>query len=869
MQLHRAPLAFQVAGGDSSEYLVSRFRGTEGLCRLFRFEIELVSSDSPVEFDDLVGREASLTVDNGFGERRFHGIIGHFEVTGETRDRTYYRVELVPKVWLLTHRYGSRIAQQMSVPDIISDVLVRAGISSDRFRLNLEREYPLRDYCVQYRETDFNYICRLMEEEGIWWYFEQEEDDHVLVLADSPAGYSPIDGSSALAYRPPSGMNTSGEHLLRFRLGRSVRPGAVTLRDFSFKNPRLDLQTGSDTDHDQDLEFSDYPGEYDSQSRGTELARLRAEEFEASRTVGYGQSNCHRLVSGRTFEVSRHPQETLNSKYLLTSVTHEGKQATSRSSTGTQGQTTLLDARVHQSLMAARQSEIGTVRELAEGLLQIASSLEAGDPTAHRALTAWVFHAGQVSRDPAAAAGASGGNPLDALAIPNLLEDLARSPLVDRDSQAYACTFECIPAEVTYRPPRITPWPVMRGSQTARVVGPEREEIYTDEYGRVKVQFHWDRQGRFDENSSCWIRVSQGMAGGQYGMMFLPRVGQEVIVDFLEGDPDQPIITGRVYNKDHMPPYALPDERTRSCIKTRSSPGGGGGNEIRFEDRKDQEQFLLFAQRDLHVRVKNDRVENVEHDRHLTVDENKFELVKKSKSAEVRLDFSEKIGGTKSLEVVGDVGEAFKSNHSESVGGNYYMNAGKSVVIEAGSELTLKVGGNFIKIDDQGITILGTVVNINSGGSAGVGTAIALKPPGATLTADDVLPGRDVTYTGGEDPAPPPPEQPRKKPSWIEIELVDEVGQPVPYEYYEIIGPDGKTIRQGTLDENGLAHEPLSDPGTCQISFPRLDAAAWDRAAGTPAGGLARAVPAPPPPATGQAPVSPAAGVESSDGEQA
>src|SRR5205085_10995964 len=221
------------------------------------------------------------------------------------------------------------------------------------------------------------------------------------------------------------------------------------------------------------------------------------------------------------------------------------------------------------------------------------------------------------------------------------------------------CRFECIPANVTYRPSRTTPWPTMRGTQTARVVGPRNEEIHTDEYGRVKVQFHWDREGRFDENSSCWIRVSQGMAGGQYGMMFLPRVGQEVVVDFLEGDPDQPIITGRVYNGDHMPPYELPKEKTKSCIKTNSSQGAGGTNEIRFEDLKGSEQLLLHAEKDLHVRAKNDRVASIEHDDHLTVRKNRYELVKKSRHSEVRLDLLTKVGGNQLTRVAGDVGEEF------------------------------------------------------------------------------------------------------------------------------------------------------------------------------------------------------------------
>ncbi|MBK8268649.1 MAG: type VI secretion system tip protein VgrG [Planctomycetes bacterium] len=229
-----------------------------------------------------------------------------------------------------------------------------------------------------------------------------------------------------------------------------------------------------------------------------------------------------------------------------------------------------------------------------------------------------MFHGGLASREASVAFGSAD----------DLLSDLEDGA----DVPEYECSFECVPASVTFRPARVTPWPVMRGTQTARVSGPAGEEIHTDKYGRVKVQFNWDREGRFNEDSSCWIRVSHGMAGGGYGMMFLPRVGQEVVVDFLEGNPDKPIIVGSVYNADHMPPYALPADKTKSVIKTNSTTGGGGTNEICFEDRKDSEQLLIHAQRDFHVRVKHDRVETVEND-HLTVEAAKHELVKKIKRA--------------------------------------------------------------------------------------------------------------------------------------------------------------------------------------------------------------------------------------------
>ncbi len=839
-QLDRAQMTFQVIGGELAWFQVLRYRGTEGLCQLFRFEIELAATDASVTPADVVGKSAVLSVNAPTGTRWFHGLIGRFEVTGQAAAEVHYRAELVPTVWLLTHRYGARIFQQKSVPEIVTDVLQRAGVTTDHFRFALQGQHHPREYCVQYRETDYNFVCRLLEEEGIWWYFEQSRDGHVLVMADSPGGYATLADNAQIPFVPLSGLMPETEAVFRFRLGQSVRPGAVVLDDWNFEKPTVRLQSRDSADRDQALEFFDYPGEYAEQSVGAQLVRLRVEEFGTARVLGVGQSTSARLAPGRKFDLIEHPIEALNGGYLVTAATYAGKQAVVRTSAGGNGEAGLLDAHTRQSVLAARSSDSDSVRCLAEALLQINTRLQRGDATAHRALSHWVYHAGQVSRDLGNVAAAAGQAPLEALAIRNLVADVAASSLIDYDAPVYECRFECIPATVSYRPPRVTPWPVMRGAQTARVVGPSGEEIYTDKYGRVKVQFNWDREGKFDDQSSCWIRVSQGAAGGQYGMMFLPRIGQEVLVDFLEGDPDRPIITGRVYNADQMPPYTLPDEKTKSVIKTNSTKGGGGTNEICFEDLKGKEQILVYAQQDLHVRVNNDRVEDIGHNRHLTVTENQYELVKKAKHSEVKLDWNAKIGGNHSLEVVGDVAEKVSGNHSEAAA-NIYLKGNQKVVVEGGSSLTLKVGGNFVKIDASGVTILGTQVKINSGGAADMGTTAALAAPETTIHAATARPGSDVVYSGGEQLAAgaavadlagyewQPENVTEKKTSWIEIELVDEAGQPVPGEAYEVTAPDGKTVARGALDKNGRAHVEVDKAGTCQISFPNLDNRAWER----------------------------------------
>ena len=503
-------IQFEITGGAADQFEVVRFRGTEGLCQLYRFEIEMAASGEAIVFDDVVGQTARLTVNGARGTRWFSGVISRFELTNDTHDMRYFRAELVPALWLLTHRYRSRIFQDMSVPDIISQVLTDAGIPSDSFRLELEGTYDPRVYCVQYRESEYNFISRLMEAEGIWWYFEQSEEGHVLVIADASSAYKPIEGEATLAYQPPSSMVVSEDHVFRFRMAQGVRPGAVVLNDFNFENPQLHLETSSDCGRDTDLSHADYPGAFTQQAAGQTLAGIRAEEFEAGRRTSIGQSNCERLAPGLTFTLEEHPVEAVNQDYLVTSVTHQGKQAITRSSTNGAGRGSILSPNLRQALRAADKESNQLLRDLAHAVLQVSDRIKGEDQTANREIPRWLYHAGQVSQGLALAAIAAGRNPLEACTVPNLLDDVAAHGLVEYEAPVYECRFECIPSEVPYRPARATPWPVMRGTQTARVVGPSGDEIYTDKYGRVKVQFNWDREGEFTETSSCWIRVTQG-----------------------------------------------------------------------------------------------------------------------------------------------------------------------------------------------------------------------------------------------------------------------------------------------------------------------------------------------------------------------
>jgi len=869
--MSKSQITFQVADRDIDEFEVIRYRGSEGLCQLYRFELELASEHASVDFDNIVGKPAALSIASYHGVKWFHGAVARFEVSGarigasRDEDKLTFRAELVPNLWFLTHRYTSRIFQGKTVPEIITQVLTDAGILSDRFDMSgLSETYDPREYCVQYRETDYNFICRLMEAEGIWWYFEQAPDKHVLKLADSSNAYAAIPDPVQLPFVPPRGMNVTDEHVYRFRLGRAVRPGKVVLNDYNFETPATNLESLSTNGLREDLEFSDYPGEYATQGDGQHLAELRGQEFKVGHIRGVGQSNSIRLSPSKTFELIEHPSESLNASYVITSITYQGKQAIAETSTGSSGRTSVLGARVHQSLIAARTHELPAIRELAEGLLQVASRLGIGDPTARRELTEWLYHGGQVMSDLAGIAGSNGSRSLEWVSIPNLIEDVARTSLVDYDAPVYEARFECLPADVEFRPPRVTPWPEVRGPQSARVVGPDSEEIHVDQYGRVRVQFDWDRLGNeggepklHGADSSCWIRVSQGFAGGAYGMWFIPRVGQEVIVDFLEGNPDRPVITGRLYNQDHMPPYPLPDEKTKSVIKTNSSIGGGGNHEIRFEDLKDNEQLLIQAQRRMDTRVKGGHYhttgayhlvvggeyegelkgelrELVHKAKHVHIKGDLFTWVELCEHRVVQEDQAIEVQGVHSTHVCGDVGEVYDSNHKTEVTATYHCKA-MSIKLEADSGIEIKCGGSSICLTPAAIFITAPIVNINSGSGPPVSpvTLSGMSPGQAedASGADSTDPGHDTRYTATREA----PEIGEMGPeiahhefagTYVEFQLVDAAERPVADEQFRVTLPD-ESIQEGTTDAEGLCRFEGLDVGLAFIQLPNRPDSSW------------------------------------------
>ena len=682
---------------------IRAFRGTEQISRPFQYELELVSDDSDIEFDKIVGQQATVQLVLGGGgvHRYFNGYISRFALTRCLGHMTEYRATMVPWLWFLTRSADCRIFQEKAAPDIIKEIFQEHGFAS-AFDKGSLREHPKLSYCVQYRETDFNFVSRLMEAEGICYYFKHANGKHTLVMADSKNGHSTFDGYGMIPYQPPTQEFRGKETIHEWALEQEVQTGAYALNDFDFKNPRASVLLSTTKSPEQQsypsYEIFDYPGGYMVKGDGEVYSRARIEELRAQGEIARGESDARGIATGCLFTLAGFPRADQCREYLITSVNY---------------------------------------------------SIECADE--------------------AASGAADGGG-----------------------TGTCSCTFTAIPADKPFRPPRITPKPAVKGPQTAIVVGKSGEEIWTDEFGRVRLQFHWDRYGKSDENSSCWVRVAQVWAGKTWGVIYTPRIGQEVIVEFLEGDPDQPIVTGRVYNKEQMPPYALPAGMTRSTIKSNSSKGGAGFNEIRFEDKKGEEQIFIHAEGDMAVDVKKNRIEQTQKDQHLIVGTEKdkigdrFELVcrddhlhvkqhhvehvegntqltigkgsadggnldvivEKTKKEEVgeeshlhvKGDCLEKVDGDLSLTIGGKDHKKVGTAYAVDAGQEVHIKGGMKVIIEAGMQLSLKAAGSFVDIGPAGVSIQGIMVMINSGGSAGSGGGASPKSPKDPIVAAPAAP---------------------------------------------------------------------------------------------------------------------------------
>jgi len=641
---------FAIAGVDS-EVRVVRFSGQEELSRPFVFRLELASEDHAIEFAQVVDHSAVLGIVRDGDMRYVNGIVSRFE-QGEIGTRfALYHVELVPKIWRLAYRHNCRIFQDKTAPAIIKQILTEVGLGGDEYRQVLQGQHPTREYCVQYRESELDFISRLMEEEGIFYYFEHADDKHVMVMADTSSVHPAVSGDGKARYIPRQAGLVSEEHVFAFRYAEEIRPGVSTLRDFNFKKPAQDLDGTFRADQDARLEYYDYPGRYDESGVGAALAKVRLQELRVPRKTGAGAGVCANFLPGYTVTLKEFPRDSLNIKYLL----------------------------------------VGVITEAAQ---------------------------------------------------PQALEETAGD-----GGTEFSNTFTCIPFTVPYRAPRLTTKPFVKGSQTAIVVGPPGEEIYTDTYGRIKVQFHWDREGQRNERSSCWIRTSQAWAGAAWGAMSIPRIGHEVIVDFLEGDPDRPIITGRVYHGTNRPPDALPANKTRTTLKTNSSKGGGGSNELRFEDRKNQEQIYLHAQKDQDNVVEHDETTKVGHDRTETVGNDETTRIGHDRTETVGNDETIAIGMSRTETVGHNEQVSITLMRTHSVGVNDMLNVGAAQEITVGGAQVVSVGlARALSVGLNHITNVGKHLSITAGDSVSIVTGKA----SITMNKDGtiVITGTDISITG-------------------------------------------------------------------------------------------------------------------------
>ena len=558
------PLILQTPLGPDAMLAVA-LTGTEGLSKLFSLTVDAKTPRaSTVPFEKLLGQPVGLKLAlPKAGVRYFHGLCVRLAQGDSDAEFTNYRLEIAPSLWLLTKRTQSRIFQHLSVPDILKKVFTGLAVE-----YKIAGKFEPRDYVVQYRESDFDFASRLMEEEGIFYFFKSADMAHTMVVANNALSHPVVVGKETIVYRSYASQGEVGDDLITgWTKVQEQASGKFLLWDHTFETPHgkhesAKLLTESVTlgkvthklgvgDHAK-LEVYDWPGEY-------------AQRFDGIDSNGGAQP----AEVGKVTDDGKRTVELRMQAAAASAVTVSGEGQARQMAAG------------HKFTVAVLTTDLATTPIKPDGEYVLTS----------------VNHSAQLPATYRSGASGAGGF-------------------------VYRNSFTAIPSSLPYRPQRLTEKPVVPGSQTAVVVGPPGEEIFTDKYGRIKVQFHWDREGKNNAASSCWIRVAHSSAGRGWGTMSIPRVGQEVVIDFLEGDPDQPLCVGCVYNPDQMPFYKLPDEKTKSYLRTNSTLGGDGGNgynAIRIEDKAGHEQIYTHAQKDMDVRVRSDLMERVGKDHHLRV----------------------------------------------------------------------------------------------------------------------------------------------------------------------------------------------------------------------------------------------------------
>ena len=660
------PLMIQLTTTPPVEGLYFRsLSGVEEVSRLFEYQVVVITEDSALDLSGLLGKPAAVSVEVAEDQLRwFHGIVSAAAFHGIEGRHFAYRLTLRPFLWLYTRHAILRFYEDKDVKEILQDAL---AFFSSNIDYQLTKTYPKRTYCVQYRETTFNFVSRLMEEEGIFYFFRHTEDQHQMVIADSPAVFEASEGFEEVSFLEDDAEQLEDTALTTWQVRNEIQTGTVILRDYNFETPSADLKSFASTSirththHEHNV--YDYPGLYADKARGDVITQIRLEEQESLFARVTASGNHPMLVTGCRFTLADHPRDDQNIEYIILSTRIDMNQA----------------------------------------------GYESG----------------------------VGGDTL------------------------FACQITALDSSQPYRPARTTRKAVVMGPHTAKVVGDDGQQpgdLSTDKYGRVRVQMHWNHEP--DNLHSCWMRITSGWAGNGWGMISLPRIGQEVVVDFLEGDPDRPLITGRVYNAEQMPPYELPANATVSTIKSRTLQGGANDfNELRFEDKAGHEMVYLQAQKDLRELVKNSRWAHIKANEHVTVGGARTEYVGGDEHHFVKGTMLEKIEGKFGLKVKGgvlmkcdsawamvvkddlrvkcgaDVGfkvtgkvQIKSSDLLTDAEQSVHIKAGMSMILEAGMQISLKVGGNFVDISSAGVSITGSpMVMINSGGAAGSG--VDASPP--------------------------------------------------------------------------------------------------------------------------------------------
>ncbi|QPK63326.1 type VI secretion system tip protein VgrG [Methylomonas sp. LL1] len=639
-----------------TDLLLYRMTGSEQLSQLFEYDLELLSEKNDIALKSLLGKNMTVKLElNGGGHRSFHGLVTRISLFGMLGRLYYYRATLRPKPWLLTRTTDCKIFSNLSVPDIVKKVLSEHGYTDLENKLN--GSYEPREYCVQYRESDFNFISRLMEKEGIYYYFKHSDSQHTMVLCDDKSGHQAPAQNQKVQYFPAGNQSRRKEEsFYEWRVSEEIQSGNYVHDDFDFEKPKADLTSKSSElgGHEQDSkEIYDYPGEYIKPSVGEQYAKAHMQELRAGFEYMAATGNTRCLATGHKFDLTDFPRADQNQEYIAVS-----------------------------------------------SQIQIQN------------------------------------NGFESFGIADSLDQ-------------YQCLYTVISSKFNYRAPRTSRIPIVQGVQTAIVVGKAGEEIFTDKYGRVKVQFHWDRLGKNDENSSCWVRVAQIWAGKQWGAIHIPRIGQEVIVDFLEGNPDRPIITGRVYNADQMPPYSLDANKTQSGIKSRSSKDGSSDNfnEIRFEDKKGEEEVYIHAEKNFTRVVENDDSHKIGFDkkdpgdqkvdiynhRTVTLDQGNDTLTVKTGNRVTEV----KQGNNELTVNMGNRSAKIEQGNDDIKLGmgnrSVKLDLGK-ITEEAMQSIELKVGQSSIKIDQSGVTIKGMTISIEGQLSTTVkGNAMLTLKGGITM----------------------------------------------------------------------------------------------------------------------------------------